>query len=573
MASIVAKKSGNKSYYWVVTSQRVNGKPRIVHQTYLGTADRVADIVRSRSAPVPLDATALDLGLPGALWQVALRSGAFDALLSVWPAPRKGPSIPHYLLLAAIHRICDPGPKTAVADWYQRTVLRRLWGFSPKRFTSQAFWDHFDAIAVDSEEDLHPAADDLERAQAALLCAFRDHGLAGRRVLAYDTTNFHTWIATTNERSSLAARGRNKQKRNDLRQVGLSYALDAEHGLGLCHHVYRGDVSDSGELPAALERITRLLDGAGIARESVTLVMDKGSAALANTLELERQGLGWVAALPWNQAPDPLRRRPAEELEAVGGEAGGVRAGAERAFVHGAERLCVVRHSANFAAEQLHSWSASLAQATKRLQGLAREAARPGTRHTEQGLRGRIERWLEPNRVSEALSYELRREGEGWQLTFSADGAAGLGLCAERFGRTTLVTNRLEWSAAEVVQAYARQEGVEQVFRGLKGGGWLGWGAMHHWTDSKIRVHAFYCMLGVSLLQEASKRAERAWPGLTAEGLKRELGQIQQFELLYPRQGEKGPPRVATVAPKRSLAQQRLAEELGIDELVDDAVG
>ncbi len=185
----------------------------------------------------------------------------------------------------------------------------------------------------------------------------RDQGLAGRRVLAYDTTNFHTWIATTNERSSLAARGRNKQGHNDLRQVGLSYALDAERGLGLCHHVYRGDVSDSGELSAALERITRLLDGAGIARESVTLVMDKGSAALANTLELERQGLGWVGALPWNQAPDPLRRRPAEELEA----------GAERAFVHGAERLCVVRHSAHFAAEQLHSWSASLGKATKRL--------------------------------------------------------------------------------------------------------------------------------------------------------------------------------------------------------------
>ncbi len=139
-----------------------------------------------------------------------------------------------------------------------------------------------------------------------------------------------------------------------------------------------------------------------------------------------------------------------------------------------------------------------------------REVGRQGTRHTEQGAAGRIERWLEPNRVAEALSYELRREGEGWELTFSADGAAGLRLFPERFGRTTLVTNRVEWSAAEVVDAYARQERVNQVFRGLKGGGWLGRGAMHHWTDSKIRVHAFYSMLGMSLLQEASKPAARA---------------------------------------------------------------
>jgi len=33
----------------------------------------------------------------------------------------------------------------------------------------------------------------------------------------------------------------------------------------------------------------------------VTLVLDKGSAALANTLELEQAGVGWISALPWNR--------------------------------------------------------------------------------------------------------------------------------------------------------------------------------------------------------------------------------------------------------------------------------
>ena len=41
----------------------------------------------------------------------------------------------------------------------------------------------------------------------------------------------------------------------------------------------------------------------------------------------------------------------------------------------------------------------------------------------------------------------------------------------------------------------------KRVFRGLKGGEWLAWGPMHHWTDRKIRIHAFYCTLGISLLQ------------------------------------------------------------------------
>ena len=45
MASLIAKKKANKLYYYVVESARVDGKPRIVHQTYLGTAEKVAALV------------------------------------------------------------------------------------------------------------------------------------------------------------------------------------------------------------------------------------------------------------------------------------------------------------------------------------------------------------------------------------------------------------------------------------------------------------------------------------------------------------------------------------------------
>ena len=111
MASIVSKRKGNKTYYYVVTSARVNGQPRITSQTYLGTAERVAALVRQQSAPAPLGASAIDFGLPGALWLAAQRRGAFEALRSLWPPPRSGPSTAHYLLLTAIHRICRPGPQ------------------------------------------------------------------------------------------------------------------------------------------------------------------------------------------------------------------------------------------------------------------------------------------------------------------------------------------------------------------------------------------------------------------------------------------------------------------------------
>src|SRR5215813_14087836 len=80
-----------------------------------------------------------------------------------------------------------------------------------------------------------------------------------------------------------------------------------------------------------------------------------------------------------------------------------------------------------------------------------------------------------------------------------------------------LLTDRIDWTAEQVVSGYSGQQQVEQVFRGLKDGAWLGWGPMYHWTDSKIHIHAFYCMLGISLLKYIHKQSQSAWPGLTTE--------------------------------------------------------
>lgn len=561
MASIIGKPKGNRVYYYVVESARVDGKPRIVNQTYLGTAEAVAALVKDRAAPVPLSATTIEFGLSGALWLAAQQSGTWEVLESLWPKPTSGPSTAHYLLLAAIHRVCQPGPKTEVPDWYRQSLMHSLWGFPAERFTSQEFWDCFDRIQTNAEEN------ELDQAQSRLLAAWKDKQMIGRRLLAYDTTNFYTWVASTNTRNELAQRGHNKQGRHNLRQVGLSYVLDGENGLSLCHHVYPGNVVDAEEFPVALERIVTLLDRHGIPRDSVTLVMDKGSAALANTLALEQAGVGWISALPWNQAPQSLRERAVQELPVLSSAQPGVRAAGERMMVHGKEYLCVVKYSAPFASEQLHSVTTTIAKALQSMRRLSTELAKPGARFTETGLRNKISRWLSGSFVSELVRYQLEERDGRWRLQFDFDNAAFDQLLARRLGRTTLLTNRLDWTAEQVVAGYSGQQQIEQVFRGLKDGEWLGWGPMYHWTDSKIRVHAFYCLLGISLLQYIHKKAEAVWAGLSMEQLLEELRQIQQFALLYPPQGEKGPNRVALVLSKQTLAQQSLADELGLNTL------
>jgi len=567
MASLVAKKKGNQLYYYVVESARVDGQPRIVHQAYLGTAEKVAALVKDRTAPVPVSAASREFRLPGALWLAARQTGLFALLESLWPAPRSGPSPAHYLLLAAIHRVCQPGPKTEVADWYRSTILDAAWGFPPARFRSQDFWDAFEQILPERLDPLSATEDPLDHAQLRLLGLWKEKQLVSRRLLSYDTTNFYTYIASDNTRNELAQRGHNKQGRHNLRQVGLSYVLDGDHGLSLCHHVYRGNIADGEEFSTSLARMLGMLDRTQMARDTVTLVLDKGGAALANTVQLEEAGVGWIAALPWNQAPVSFRERAVAQLPPCSSAQPGVRAAAEKLLVHGKEYLCVLKYSASFAGEQLHSLSTSLSKALQSLRRFAMELNKPQARWNEDQIRSKIRRWLSVPYLEELIRYQIDSQEGRWRLQFDFDTAAWQRLLDHRLGRTVLLTNRMDWTAEQVALGYSAQQDVERVFRGLKDGDWLGWGPMHHWTDRKIRIHAFYCMLGISLLQYIHKQAQAAWNGISMEQLLVELRQIQQFVLLYPPQGEKGPNRVAIVLSKQTLPQQALAKTLGLDQL------
>lgn len=575
MATIIAKKKGHKLYYYLVESGRVEGKPRIINQIYLGTAEKVAALVQQRSAPLPLSATSRKCGLPGALWLVAQQSGVFDLLQSIWPEPRSGPSTAHYLLLAAFHRMCDPGPKTKVADWYQSTVLESLWRFPSKRFTSQAFWDCFNTIQLSpTGSDLDEKNDDLDRAQLCLLALWKDKQMVSQRLLSYDATNFYTFAASTNQRNTLAQRGHNKQGRHNLRQVGLSYVLDGIHGLSLCHHVYPGNIADTEEFATALPRLLRFIDAKQIARDSVTLVFDKGSAALYNTLALDESGIGWISALPWNQAPKDFRETPPEHLTALGAVQPGVQACQQKLWVHGKQRLCVLKYSAPFLSEQIHSLSTSLAKVTQSLRRLSIDLTRPDCGLKEKHIHNKIFRWLSSAQfLDELIRYQLNGEDSTWRLQFDIDMAAFYRLMTHRLGRTVLITNRMDWTAEEVISGYGGQQQVEKVFRGLKDGNWLNWGPMYHWTDSKIRVHAFYCMLGISLLNYLHTEAQKVCPQITVEQLKNELQNITQYVLLYPHQGEKGPYRTAIIQKKLTLTQTMLADAIGLETLMPKKLG
>src|ERR1035437_4937329 len=186
---------------------------------------------------------------------------------------------------------------------------------------------------------------------------------------------------------------------------------------------------------------------------------------------------------PWNQAPAELRERAVEQLPPCSSQQPGVRAAAEKLLVHGKEYLCVVKYSASFAGEQLHSLPPSVSKILQYLRRFSMELNKPKARWDEKKIRSKIQRWLSGQFLTEVIRYELQQRDGRWHLQFDFNIAAWQHLLTHRFGRTVLLTNRMDWTAEQVAAGYSGQQSIERVFRGLKDGEWVGWGPMHHRTD------------------------------------------------------------------------------------------
>lgn len=127
------------------------------------------------------------------------------------------------------------------------------------------------------------------------------------------------------------------------------------------------------------------------------------------------------------------------------------------------------------------------------------------------------------------------------ELHFELDQEALHQLARERFGKTILFTDQHDWSNEQILAAYRGQHQVEHAFRQMKAPQFVSWRPMFHWTDSKIRVHAFYCvlapMLASLLLREVHRRAQERGlpvPAHSIPDLLQTLGAIREVAHLYP---------------------------------------
>jgi transposase len=375
--------------------------------------------------------------------------------------------------------------------------------------------------------------------------------------LVLDMTNFATFIDTGNEKAPVAQRGKAKQKRHDLRLVGLALVVTRDGGVPVVSRAYPGNRPDVTQFSAVIdELVTRYQQLAG-GVEELTVVFDAGNDSAANQDHLAGLGLRYVASLPPSQHPD-LLAIPAHSYRIVDqARFGGLTAVEATATALGRTRRVIVTHSPTFHARQARGFGQTLAKAGRQLSALAARLARGNTRRPRSQVEAEIAQITDPRWVSRVLQVTLTgTRPASLRLSWRIDGEARQSLEAEIFGKRILFTDRDYWPVAEVIAAYRSQADAEAGFRQLKDRHIVSFSPMFHWTEQKIRVHVFYCVLALAIAHLMRRQAAQAGLDLSVRELLHTLAGIGETVLIYPSTG--GRPRARRMLTEQDPTQQRL---------------
>jgi transposase len=551
MASIVGKRQGSQTYYYLVESARVDGKPRIVSQQYLGSAEEVAARLSSTPAGCPARTQHKAFGDLAAVWSVLERLGVAAVIDQVAPRyANAAVSVGTYIALATANRIVAPCSKLAFADWWATTAGPRFTRLPRAALDHRRFWDAMDRLDT---EDLAL----IETTLGQRMVTEFGLELSG---LMLDMTNFATYIDTANEKAPIAQRGKAKQKRTDLRLVGLALVVSADGDIPLLSRAYRGDRPDVTQFGAVIGELTDRYRALVDTVQSLTVVYDAGQNSEDNQEVIEASGLGFVGSLPPSQHPD-LLTLPAGRYSPVDPERyPGLTCVDSTVTALGVTRRAVVTHSPSLHAKQSRGFDQTLAKARARLSELQARLARGHTRRDRETVQAETAKICKPRWVNEVITTTLTgTKPDELRLTWRTDHRARRRLEDRLFGKRILFTNREAWTTAEVVAAYRSQNGVESGFRQLKDPHVVSFGPMHHWTEQKIRVHVFYCVLALTIAHLMRREAEHAGLHMSVRELLATLAGIQETVLLY-HDGGRGRPRAQRILTDTDPIQAQLAE-------------
>jgi transposase len=559
--SIGKKKIGNQIYYVARECKRVNGKPRITRQIYLGKPDKIIAAVQSSlSSSIPNEFVISDFGAVAALYDFAHALGLPD-LIDQFVAKRdQGLSVGQYLLIAAINRCVEPKSKAQIADWFVKTPLSRLIPAKKSHLSSKRFWDNMQLLDAEA----------IEKIEMKITESLINHFGVDARCLLFDSTNFFTFIDSFNENAPLAQRGHSKEQRDNLRIVGLALLASIDFNIPLFHNTYPGNRPDCKEFNSVIERLVQRYQIFDKNLDGLTIVFDKGNNSEENFSHVDASPYHFVGSLKMSQCPEIIDFKNEWLTPLKHPNLSGVSSFRYPKNIFGGDRTVIVAYNAQLFLSQSQSLLSEIRKRTGHLNELSRKLGKRISGETKGGKNPTIEcvskqakEILKGQYVKDVVKFQVIEKNGYPELNYQLDHDALQKIFNERLGKTILFTDNHSWTDEEIILAYRGQAGIENCFKTMKNPHFVSWSPMYHWTENSVRVHAFYCVIALILVSLIQRELHKNGVDLTIPALMHELQSIK--EVAFCESGKS--PKIAL--SKRSELQEKLFQILKLERYVN----
>ena len=570
MASITKKSIKGKIYYYARECQRVNSKPKITWQRYLGKAEDIIHAVENKDKlTLPDEVIVSNFGAVAALYDLAKRWDMVRIIDKVVGKRDQGLSVGNYMLIAAINRCVCPKSKTQIGDWFFDTPLRRWLTVSKKSsLSSQRFWDNMSLL---DDTTIHKAEMELTN---ALIREFN----VNTRCLLYDTTNFATFIDTFNDNNTIAQRGKSKQGRKDLRIVGLALLVSSDFHIPLFHETYQGNTHDSKEFESVVDCLVERHKILSSSVEKITVVFDKGNNSEDNFNKLAKTPYHFVGSLKLKEVEDLLDIPLQDYQKLTHRRLQGVRVLRLKREVFGYQRTIVLTYNEELFLTQSQTILREIHKRTTKLKALVIQLSRwvsgdvkKGKKPTLTGVESKIKEILKGQYMKQLIKTELSEEKGFPMLCYSVDHKALERVFNHRLGKTVLFTDNDSWNNEEIILAYRGQFRVEKAFETMKDPHFVSWSPMWHWTDHNIKVHAFYCVLALTLASLLQRELHMHGFDVSISKAIEDLAAISEVVMVKHKRGSK-PPELQIVISKMSKQQQQIFTALRLSRYTEAKV-
>jgi len=153
---------------------------------------------------------------------------------------------------------------------------------------------------------------------------------------------------------------------------------------------------------------------------------------------------------------------------------------------------------------------------------------RKGKKPTVESVEKNINLILTADYMKKIFDFEIAKNNGLITLSFGINIDKFENIKNTYLGKTILFTDQHNWSNEKIVGAYRSQYHVEECFRQMKNEKILSFRPVRHFTDNNIRVHAFYCILALTLSSLLNIEFEKIGYKKSINNMLKELNEVKQ---------------------------------------------